>query len=618
MFNVARFITPCIASLQAQTLSDFDVVIVNDGSTDNSADVARQRIAGDGRFTIIDQANSGPGPGGGRNGGLEHTRSNRLMFVDSDDALLPDALQQLVTAFELEPSLDVATTSAGRLLGTIVRPSHLHDVSHPQAQRITTAADSPWLMFDSTPWNKAFRREFFDVVVGQWPEQQLYEDIAPMTTSLLRAQAIAVLTERHYLWRVRGEGSITNAQTSIDGDLAQLDQLAIARHQVVKTASPQLLRWFDWKSITQDLLWMTKKLAVIPIAGREELHAAIRDALLEVDPALVNGTQPALRRCYTSILDRPHSHSTRQITQRRVALLQDRRTPDQALSSGFQLVTLRRQQRDEDGISLVVSSASMDLRGAMLRVSTSAPWAPEPRKILATVPAERSFRAMAKFRIGVSDVLLADVGRARAGSHYLEVIDRAGRSTEVTRSLADALKRRFIAPTDTVAGPLTAFIDDGRVRLQIGIPTPTIESASMRDGALLLYGTSQPTDRLADNFGVTLTSSLPGEYVDVSGTTTPHGQYCVEVPPSAVATLSTQPTWISLPEPDNPAIACPFGVSASIRVDRASAAALHVASGPFGEATLFVESNATSRARSLVAETKPFRPAGLGRPSPAS
>ena len=133
-----------------------------------------------------------------------------------------------------------------------------------------------------------FRREFFDEVVGRWPEQQLYEghrsdDCSdPRSTSDRRIDRASLPVAE-----VRGAGSITNAQTNIRGDLAQLDQLAVARSKVIRSNKDELLQWFDWKSITQDLLWMTRKLMAIPREGRAQLHSAIRVALQQVDPALV-------------------------------------------------------------------------------------------------------------------------------------------------------------------------------------------------------------------------------------------------------------------------------------------------------------------------------------------
>ena len=612
-FDVADYIEPCIKSLQAQTFADFDVVIVNDGSTDDSADLARQTTAGDDRFTVIDQENRGPGPGGGRNGGLQHTRSNRLMFMDSDDALDPLALEQLVQAFDREPDLDMATTSAGRLLGGIVRPSHLHDVSHPRAEQSTTAGASPWLMFDSTPWNKVFRREFFDEVVGRWPEQQLYEDIAPMTAAILEAQAIAVLTERHYLWRVRGAGSITNAQTNIRGDLAQLDQLAVARSKVIRSNKDELLQWFDWKSITQDLLWMTRKLMAIPREGRAQLHSAIRVALQQVDPALVAATLPAVRRCHQAILDQPHNRSTRQVVQRRVSLLQDRRTPEQALASGFHHITLRRQKQDVDGVTFSVSSRTMDLRRAKLRVSASPPWAPFPPEHLATLPAQRSLRNIASFRINVSDVVPVSFDDQDIEQYYIEIVDHAGVSTEITRSIADAVRRRVFPTATASVGPLTVFVDDGRVRLAVGTPTPTIESARVLGDSLLNSGTHRSHADAADHFAAALTPTRPDERVDIPVTTTGNGRFCLELPSNALALLSTEPTWISLLSPANPAIATPFGVAASLRIDRGpSSQALRIESGLFGEAALMLESTSSSRARTLTNELRSYLPA-VGR-----
>lgn len=93
IYGVEEFIGECVDSLVAQTFSDFEVVCVDDGSPDRSVEVAREHIGDDARFRFFAQENAGLSAA--RNHGLREARGDYLLFLDSDDLLVPQALELL-------------------------------------------------------------------------------------------------------------------------------------------------------------------------------------------------------------------------------------------------------------------------------------------------------------------------------------------------------------------------------------------------------------------------------------------------------------------------------------------------------------------------------------------
>jgi len=598
LFNVEDYIEACVLSLKSQSFSDFDVVIVNDGSTDASATVARAAVEGDARFTIVDQDNHGPGPGGGRNGGLAHTGSERLMFLDSDDALAPHALEHIMQAFEHDPALDLVTTSAARLCGASLRPSHFHDVSHPRAEATTSAAQSPWLMFDSTPWNKAFRRDFFDRVVGTWPERQLYEDIAPMTRALLNADQVAVLTQAHYLWRVRGEGSITHAQKSVRGDLAQLEQLALARTDVVATGNDSLLSWFDWKTLTQDLLWMIKKLPTVSSPDQHQLFVALRDALVPVDATLVQATQTPLRKILDCVLDNHLAATKTQILRHRLALRQDRRTPSQAVAEPDRTMALQRFRADDQQLVLWVTSAEVDLRSSTLQLHTDAPWADDQRdQPVATVRCERATRATAEFRLPARQV------PAGLQNGFVEITDRAGVRRELTRSLASAVKRR-LGGADAISADVQLFVDDARIRITRGVPSPRIIWSETGAEQLELGVQASGLDQLSPDMSAWLTCPGSNEAIPAGWYRASDGDFRIVISHEQLRRLPSDALAISISRDTNPAVPVAVGVRASISFDTESGLRGRVSSGQFGQAELQVTNDVKDRIRAFAKDLR--------------
>ena len=93
VYNVANYLRKCLDSLVNQTFKDFEVICVNDGSTDMSLSILEGYSLTDSRFKIITQENRGLS--GARNTGIKHVRGEYVLFVDSDDWLEDNALEEL-------------------------------------------------------------------------------------------------------------------------------------------------------------------------------------------------------------------------------------------------------------------------------------------------------------------------------------------------------------------------------------------------------------------------------------------------------------------------------------------------------------------------------------------
>ena len=106
-FNYGRWLPESVGSVLAQTFTDFELIIVDDGSTDDSLEVARRLAAGDQRITAITQPNSGQ-PAIPRNLGIGRARGRYIVCLDADDRLGPTVLEACVAALDADPSAGMA------------------------------------------------------------------------------------------------------------------------------------------------------------------------------------------------------------------------------------------------------------------------------------------------------------------------------------------------------------------------------------------------------------------------------------------------------------------------------------------------------------------------------
>lgn len=211
--NVSEYLGDCLASLRAQRLADIEVVLVDDGSTDASAQVAEQAVAEDPRFLLLHQDNVGPGPA--RNTGIREATGTYLTFVDGDDLVSRDGLADLVECLERTGS-DWAGGGAARLDAYGVRSSWSHRERHATQRLATSIREYPELAGDRLVWAKVYRREFWVEHGFAFPAMR-YEDYPVALAVNITARAVDLLPVRTYYWRGRHrQDSITQRAYDLD------------------------------------------------------------------------------------------------------------------------------------------------------------------------------------------------------------------------------------------------------------------------------------------------------------------------------------------------------------------------------------------------------------------
>ncbi len=213
VYNVREWLRPALDSVLSQSLTDLDVIIVDDGSTDGSADVIKEYAARDPRIRIVTKRNAGLGAA--RNTGAEHATGQFIAFFDSDDLLMPDAYLAMVTQLRHSGSDFVTGAFARGDEEETVKPNWVSRTMGHDRSAITLA-DEPDLLLDITAWNKVFRRSFWSKHEFRFVEGVRYEDQVPITRAYLTARSFDVLRQRVYVWRTRLDGSsITQQKASI-------------------------------------------------------------------------------------------------------------------------------------------------------------------------------------------------------------------------------------------------------------------------------------------------------------------------------------------------------------------------------------------------------------------
>ena len=209
VYNVENYLRQCLDSISEQTYKNFECILINDGSTDNSKQIAEEYLT-DSRFKLINQSNKGLS--GARNTGISHIReeSTFVAFVDSDDYIYPDFLETLIE--HIEDDVDIIEGMIDYFYDEIKVDNVCHDF---EKQILITKDDKLGKLalneLRVSVFPKLFRKSL--LTEDFFPEGWIFEDLAVVPELVSHSRKWIKLPKVIYGYRIR-PNSITTKEFS--------------------------------------------------------------------------------------------------------------------------------------------------------------------------------------------------------------------------------------------------------------------------------------------------------------------------------------------------------------------------------------------------------------------
>lgn len=220
VYNVEKYLRECLDSVLAQTYREWEAVCVNDGSTDGSAAILAEYAAKDDRFKVVERPNGGPSAA--RNTGLEHVTGECVYFLDSDDYLVPDALERMISVaalFELDIlHFDRSVFYEDGAKKDPYEEQNFFKGTYPEAQ-FETGSEHFLRQFKNKDfqcvvWTRFFRFDFLKENGLRFHEGILHEDEPFSLMADMLAKRTMSIRDKLYRRRVRAGSIMTGLSAS--------------------------------------------------------------------------------------------------------------------------------------------------------------------------------------------------------------------------------------------------------------------------------------------------------------------------------------------------------------------------------------------------------------------
>ena len=210
VYNVEKYLPRCLETLLGQTLSELEIICVDDGSTDGSGRILDEYAARDPRIRVIHKPNGGAGEA--RNVGLDAAIGEYLFFCDPDDSCSKNMLAGMY-AKAVATRADIviagkATVDAdsGRIISKYGFHRDIWRLRQPFSAR--DAAPYIFTLAKSVPWDKLFRREFISRNGLRYQNTRRCNDVFFVDMALAQAERIALVPRAYYRYSLDRAGSL--------------------------------------------------------------------------------------------------------------------------------------------------------------------------------------------------------------------------------------------------------------------------------------------------------------------------------------------------------------------------------------------------------------------------
>lgn len=304
IYDVEPFVEDCLQSVQAQTIRDLEVVMVDDGSHDRSADIAGEFVELDRRFRLIRQANGGLGHA--RNVGVGHSSGEFVTFLDSDDMVPPDAYERMLAALDATGS-DFATGDILRFDGRSTWPTGFLRRTFTRDRPATHVTRFRRLLSDRMAQNKLWRREFWERRQMRFPTGVYHEDIPIVLPAHFEARTVDVLHTPVYLYRSRDEGgpSITQRRAEVRVLRDRVAAVEAVLDYLGANGPPGWSALYAERVLAEDLRYHVQAFRWADDDYRAEFVELARGLLARIEPRAI-GWQPAIDRLKWHLVDGGH------------------------------------------------------------------------------------------------------------------------------------------------------------------------------------------------------------------------------------------------------------------------------------------------------------------------
>ncbi len=237
IYNVEKYVRHCIETIIHQMYKNLEIILVDDGSTDDSGRICDEFAKIDSRIKVIHQQNKGLG--GARNSGLGIAKGDYICFIDSDDYISESFVYLLITSAKKQNSdLVVCGYASGRM-------KSFFRFSKEKSLKIECTISSRMALenwhgehknVETVAWNKLYKRKLFESGI-RYPEKVYFEDVSTTPRLVDRAQTITFIKNKLYYYYQR--------KTSIQNGISD----ERIRHRL--KMQEERLEWFKEKSFEQ-------------------------------------------------------------------------------------------------------------------------------------------------------------------------------------------------------------------------------------------------------------------------------------------------------------------------------------------------------------------------------
>lgn len=290
VYNVENYLSFALYSVCHQTLREMEILVVDDGSTDNSRKIIKQYEERVPNLLLIDMPENSPGGSGiPSNVAIERARGEYIGFVDSDDWVEPDMFEKMYSLAK-EKNADIAICDF-QLFDEIrkeLEPAYDRPIweglTNSKVTRLDPAEQKHLLKLSPVPWRKIYRRDFVEQHGIRYPEgDYFFEDNPLHWQTLIHARSCVLFDEVLCYHRTFREGQTRNFAP--ERLLAFFDHFATVRRYLEESGKfdEYELYFFEWVVRTD---WIYKRVVGTPVEG--EMFARFKKLLGGFDDGTID------------------------------------------------------------------------------------------------------------------------------------------------------------------------------------------------------------------------------------------------------------------------------------------------------------------------------------------